>query len=251
MCGISGFIGMNAPTKALVITLGQLERGTQGSGLAYLYRNAIRIQKSPKNPINHLLEVNGLLPNTSTCAIAHNRLPSKGKVTYVNTHPFLACNRQFALVHNGHMFNGEFEELVKALGHRVQGDTDSEVLCHWLEELISMERSIVKALLRLEDYGFSGAILLLTKNGVIYGLRDSTHPLYIAKNKNEIALASTKNAIKVVFEDQREFMEPKPYQVVKIANGRIRLIGEGKQPQRTQWEYAYDYEWWKNNQWYF
>jgi len=229
MCGISGYIGYNAPLKALAITLGQLERGTQGSGVAYICNREIAINKAPVHPARFFLSVYGKLPKYSRIAIAHNRLPSKGKVCFENTHPFLACNREFALVHNGHMFNGNIEAKVKALGHRVIGETDSEILMHWIEELVKREKSIARALLRLEDYNFSGAILLLTKHGKIYGLRDSSHPLLIARKGSTYAIGQTRKAISVVMENPEKIIEPKPFQVVKLSQNGLRLIGKGKE----------------------
>jgi len=251
MCGIAGFLGYNAPSRALAITLGQLERGTQGSGVAYICKRRIHIRKAPVHPAEFFLKVVDRLPKTCTIAIAHNRQPSKGKVSYENTHPFLACNKEFALVHNGHMFDGKARKIIEKGKHKIQGETDSEIICHLLEDLIREKNSIAKALMALEDYDFSGAVLLLTRNYKIYGLRDSHHPLVIAKQNSTYAIGSTEKAIKVVMKNPEKIIEPKPYQVVKLGYKGLRLIGKGKEPPKTTWKYVYDYDWWKNSRWYW
>jgi glucosamine 6-phosphate synthetase-like amidotransferase/phosphosugar isomerase protein len=86
MCGIAGFLGYNAPARALAITLGQLERGTQGSGVAYICKRKIYIRKAPVHPAEFFLKIVDKLPKQCTIAIAHNRLPSRGKVTKTLIH---------------------------------------------------------------------------------------------------------------------------------------------------------------------
>jgi glucosamine 6-phosphate synthetase-like amidotransferase/phosphosugar isomerase protein len=127
------------------------------------------------------------------------------------------------------MFDGEARKIVENKNHKIRGETDSEIICHLLEELIKEKNSIAKALKSLEDYDFSGSILLLTRNYKIYGLRDSSHPLVIAKKNSMYAIGSTEKAVKVIIKNPEKVIEPKPYQVVKLSYKGLRLIGKGKE----------------------
>ena len=228
MCGISGYYGYKAPLKAVMITLGQLERGTLGSGVAYTCNSKIKILKAPTHPANFITRNLRRLRANSRMAIAHNRLPSIGKVAYENTHPFLACDGSFALVHNGHALITNYRKQLKQHGHKIMGETDSEVICHLIEELRDQLGDLVTALEMLESYGFSGAIALLTRKHEIYALRSHHYPLVIAEAENAYALASTKLALKLAIGEPKNTFQPKPYQIIRINHKGIKTITEGK-----------------------
>lgn len=233
MCGIAGYYGEGAALKALFITLHQLERGTKGSGVAYVRGRKIKYVKAPRHPMEFYVKNKERLAVPTRVAIAHNRLPSVGDVKCTNTHPFVDCEKRFALVHNGHAFVQALRAKIIANGHRVRGDTDSEVLCHRLEELYLEEGDMVTALMRLAREEFTGAVLVLTREGRIYGLRDHSHPMIVAQGKRYVAIASTRRAALSVAGDDAFIYEPRPYQVLEVRKGDTYLHGRGEQPRHT------------------
>jgi glucosamine--fructose-6-phosphate aminotransferase (isomerizing) len=216
MCGISGVSGYNALRLTLMLTIGQLERGTEGTGLAYLQDSRIRIVKEPTNPIHFLgRHFNRLDPRIGN-AIGHNRMPSKGRVCYLNTHPFKSCNSQFALVHNGTApIRKPTENRIKR-AHKVFGDTDSEIITHLLEELYLKHNDMVTALSELCDTEFSGSILVLLKSGEIYGLRKGLEPLHYCITDHNVLIASSENAIKYVVDKRAKIERLKSGQILKV-----------------------------------
>ena len=242
MCGISAAYGTYAPIKALYMLTKQLERGTLGTGIAYICKNQIRIIKEPIHPLRfydkHSLE----LKVNSQIAIAHNRLPSKGKVTYVNTHPFMDCKGNFALVHNGHCWIEELRDYIIANGHKVYGETDSELLTHLLEELYEEYNDMIYAIEQLAHLWLNGAIAVLTKDGKIYSCRTNHNPVHYTTIRNEVYLASTYRAVKSLLET----LNLKKYnikrlqinQILEINNGKA-IIHEFEKPLEP-----YEFHWW-------
>ena len=217
MCGISAVYGVNAPLKSMLIILNQLERGRQGSGVAYTCNNKIRIVKEPIDPVEffnkRLYEINV----NANVAIAHNRLPSAGSVAYRNTHPFLACTKEFALAHNGHCFVTHLRSYIKQLGHNVQGETDSEILTHILEELYREHKDMLKAVGELTANYLLGAIVVLTKDGYIYASKSGHYPLHYALAKDEIYIGSTRKAVEALI----KMLNIKEYQIIEVGHNEV------------------------------
>ena len=130
MCGITGYCGEEIRSRVLVRRLaGQLQRGQSGFGLARARPVGLSLWHSlhlEELPLDVRLET----------AIAHNRLPSTGEVSVANCHPFLACDGQVAVVHNGHIAGWEVQRAkLQQAGHHFTSTVDSEVLAHTLEDL--------------------------------------------------------------------------------------------------------------------
>jgi glucosamine--fructose-6-phosphate aminotransferase (isomerizing) len=217
MCGISAVIGNNAPLKAILLTLNQLERGTEGCGIAYICNDKLKVIKEPCHPLEFFdMHLNELKEN-SKIAICHNRLPSAGSVKYENTHPFIDCNNYFALIHNGHAFLYENRKLLIENGHKISGETDSEVLTHLLEELYKEHKDMVKALKELTKNYLSGNIIVLTKDGKLYLAKSGYNNLHLAIAKNEIYIASSLNAIRKALKS----LDIRKYKVKEIKNNTV------------------------------
>jgi len=262
MCGIAGVYGYNALRLSLLITLGQLSRGTQGTGIAWLDNNKIRILKEPIHPIKFVKKHYHKLDSKIRVAIAHNRQPSRGNVSYYNTHPFMSCRRQFALIHNGTcLINHHLVSKIKRK-HKILGDTDSEIVCHMLEEFYDEYGDMVSAIEELFTTDFSGAILVITKDGRIFGAKKSWAPLHYAKADNHVFLASEASAINSVLDHDAEIFALKSKQIIEVHQGSIRVHGEGEDvpqikyyvssyyyaPRKASypyapWAYDWDFEW--------
>jgi len=228
MCGIAGAYGSDALRLSLLMTLGQLNRGTQGIGLAWIEHGRLRMLKEPVHPVMFTRRHYHKLSARVRVAIAHNRQPSCGKVCYNNTHPFMSCNRSFALVHNGScVFDNNIVSRIRR-EHRVMGETDSEIICHMLEELYDEQGDMVAAIEALFNTSFSGAILVLTNDGRIYGARKYWAPLHYAKVGNHVLLASEPGAIMGVLDGIANVVALRSRQIIEVYSGRVRVHGEGE-----------------------
>lgn len=249
MCGIAAVYGKKAHIKTMLLTLSQLERGTLGCGIAWITKNRIKHYKRPTHPTTVFKDVLFKLTINTHVAISHNRLPSVGKINMENTHPFLSCDREFALIHNGTAFNENLRQKLIKNGHKIKGETDSELLCHYLEDLILEHGNYEDALLELSENKLSGAIIVLRYDGTIYAIRTFSNPIHYAKIGNEVYIASTEDAIANVTENENDIYSLRAYQLLKVKNGKIELIGEGKdEPKPISFLGA---KWWKNNRWWY
>jgi glucosamine--fructose-6-phosphate aminotransferase (isomerizing) len=234
MCGIAGAYGSNALRIALLITLAQLNRGTQGAGLAWVEANRIKMLKEPIHPIAFARKYYHRLNPRIAYAISHNRQPSRGGVSYNNTHPFLSCDRSFALIHNGScVFDKEVISDIKRR-HKVRGETDSEVITHMLEDFYDEYDDMRLAMEELNETDFSGAILVITKDGEIYGTRKGWAPLHYAKAGDHVYLASEAEAIRSVMEDKLEVKGLKSRQIIRVKGGSVEVYGEGEEEPVTK-----------------
>jgi glucosamine 6-phosphate synthetase-like amidotransferase/phosphosugar isomerase protein len=144
MCGIVGVWDKKgqAPKTALTVLRAQTTMGREGAGIAWVEGDNLRLKKVAASPDK--LEVEG----GGRIAIGHNRLPSIGAVKLANTHPFIPCRAPIAVAHNGHSSD---VLIVKELlsGHKFEGETDSEVLAHLIEELVLRKKKAMEKVLPL------------------------------------------------------------------------------------------------------
>ena len=155
MCGISGIVGRQSVSNALLESIRNLDyRGYDSCGVAIVDRSGLVVRKD----IGTVDEVNRRTPlaEAEGCVgIAHTRWATHGEVTRANAHPHLSCDGDFGLVHNGIIANYRHlrEELVSE-GHVFHSRTDTETIVHLVEKYYrsmgSMERAFCKALGRLE-----------------------------------------------------------------------------------------------------
>jgi len=224
MCGIAAVYGEYAAVKSLLLTLNQLERGKQGCGVAYLINSKIKILKEPIHPILFSeIWVKELNINTNV-AIAHNRLPSVGRVSYENTHPFLSCSKTFAFAHNGHAINGNLRPLLKAKGHVILGETDSEILMHTLEDYLKEHGDMTTAIQDLILNYLNGTIAVLTKKGELYFAKSGFQPLHYSMVDGEVYMASSANAIRSTL---RSIGKTK-FEIKEVKDGEVVIVKEGE-----------------------
>jgi glucosamine--fructose-6-phosphate aminotransferase (isomerizing) len=220
MCGISAVYGQYAGVKAMLITLNQLERGTKGCGVAYMCNGGLTVLKEPIHPIEFFDRYFHSFAVETCMAIAHNRLPSAGGVCFENTHPFLSCDGFFALAHNGHAFVNHMSAYLVEMGHRVQGETDSEILTHLLEMYYEEQGDMLTALKCLVENHLSGAITVLTKKSEIYCAKSGAYPLYYALDDSEIYVASSERAIRELC----KMLGKEDYVVVNVEDNEVIRI---------------------------
>jgi glucosamine--fructose-6-phosphate aminotransferase (isomerizing) len=154
MCGLFAYLGKEEVLPFLLDGLKKLEyRGYDSAGVAVISGRRLLVEKAV-GKISDLENSLSLSDFSGHIGIAHTRWATHGRVNLSNSHPFIDCQKQLAVVHNGIIEN--FRALKKNLqkkGHKFSSETDSEVIAHLIEEYqkkYSFEEAVRLSLLELE-----------------------------------------------------------------------------------------------------
>jgi glucosamine--fructose-6-phosphate aminotransferase (isomerizing) len=159
MCGIVGYVGPRDVQPLLLEGLRRLEyRGYDSAGIAVHAEGQIAVRKAA-GKISVLEERLRESPLDGTVGIGHTRWATHGAPTTPNAHPHTDDTGDVALVHNGIIENHEVLRFkLQELGHEFSTDTDTEVLCHLIEEAFegNLESAVAAALSKVEGaYGLA------------------------------------------------------------------------------------------------
>jgi glucosamine--fructose-6-phosphate aminotransferase (isomerizing) len=187
MCGIVGFLSndrSNGKVAPVILEcLKTLEyRGYDSAGMATIENGSIWCKKgvgmvAAVNREYHLEELPGNI------GIGHVRWATHGGVTNLNAHPHTDCKSEIALVHNGIIDN--YQNLRRQLEgrHHFTSQTDTEVICHLMEDNLergaSLQGALLGAVARLE-----GSYAL-----VVISTREPDRIL-VAKNESPLVLGT-------------------------------------------------------------
>ena len=192
MCGIVGYIGSKNIAEVLLKGLKRLDyRGYDSAGVSVGCGDSIYLQKK-KGRLDELSPED--IPS-GYAGIGHTRWATHGKPSDKNAHPFLDCNEEITIVHNGIIdnFNSIKDELLEK-GHEFTSETDSEVIVHLLEE--NYEGDFLKAfkntVRRLDG---SYAILAMHKDSDELLVTRNQSPMVIGVGENENMIASDAPAL--------------------------------------------------------
>ncbi len=147
MCGIVGFVSNEQVAPVMLDCLRTLEyRGYDSAGMATVNNGHILCRKGVGavevvNREQHLDELTGSL------GIGHVRWATHGRVCEDNAHPHLDCKSEIALVHNGIIDNYQSLRRLLASRHHFASETDSEVVCHLMEDYMAEGASLQEAML--------------------------------------------------------------------------------------------------------
>ena len=139
MCGIFGYVGAREQAPQLVLAgLKKLEyRGYDSWGIAARDSESIRLLV--EKHVGKIGQAATSLP-ASRLALGHTRWATHGGVTEANAHPHLDCQGRLAVIHNGIVENhAELRRELLRNGHTFKSQTDTEVVCHLLEEELTRE----------------------------------------------------------------------------------------------------------------
>lgn len=190
MCGIVGYKGNHESIPVLLNGLKSLEyRGYDSVGIAYVNGGKIKIKKS----IGRVKNLENILnDDNSNIGIAHTRWATHGGVTDKNAHPHKVG--KITLVHNGIIEN--YEEIKNKLNVKLKSQTDSEIVCAYIDYLYSQNHDMLKTLSTLEKTikgSYALAIINDDEIDTLYGVRKNV-PLILAKGENEYFLVSDMTA---------------------------------------------------------
>ncbi|MFG2664269.1 glutamine--fructose-6-phosphate transaminase (isomerizing) [Streptomyces sp. NPDC048387] len=136
MCGIVGYVGAQSALDVVIAGLKRLEyRGYDSAGVAVLADDELVSAKKAGKLVNLEKELVAQPLPTGSTGLGHTRWATHGAPTDVNAHPHLDNSGRVAVVHNGIIEN--FAALRAELaerGHRLESETDTEVVAHLLAE---------------------------------------------------------------------------------------------------------------------
>lgn len=228
MCGIIGYTGRENAVAIVLEGLKRLEyRGYDSAGIAYFNNNSIEIKRC-KGKIRDLEVLLEGAPKSHT-AIGHTRWATHGRPSEENAHPHRYGS--IVLVHNGIIEN--YIELKRDLitkGHRFSSETDTEVLCHLIDESIegrTLEEAIIEALKPVKG-AYAIAVINEKEPDKIVGVRKDC-PLITGLSPNGYFLASDIPAFlqysrDVIFLEDEEMiiLEPEGFRMLKLDRTSIK-----------------------------
>ena len=192
MCGIVAASAHRDVVDILVSGLHTLEyRGYDSAGIAMQNGSTINRLRT----YGKVKELEALLDKTplqGECGIAHTRWATHGKPNTVNAHPLMS-RADVALIHNGIIENHEeLRTELKAQGYEFTSETDTEVMAHLVNQLMSegndLFAAVRKAAMRLKG-AFAIAVVSAREPGVVVGARVGS-PMVLGLGFDENFLAS-------------------------------------------------------------
>ncbi|MEJ2696356.1 MAG: glutamine--fructose-6-phosphate transaminase (isomerizing) [Candidatus Sulfobium sp.] len=190
MCGIIGYTGKRNAVDVVLEGLKRLEyRGYDSAGVAFFTRNGVDVIRC-KGKIRDLASIVGTAEAASGTAIGHTRWATHGKPSEENAHPHRSGG--IIIVHNGIIENYlELKRKLAAKGYRFLSETDTEVLCHLIEDCAAnrpIEEGVRMALREVRG-AYALAVIDAGEPGKIVGVRKDS-PLVVGLGDGEYFLAS-------------------------------------------------------------
>ncbi|MDP1629743.1 MAG: glutamine--fructose-6-phosphate transaminase (isomerizing) [bacterium] len=171
--------------------------------------------------------------------MAHTRWATHGKPSEKNAHPHTDCRQDIWLCHNGIIENYKsLKEWLRSQGHKFRSETDTEVLCHLIEEFLddNLEDAVLQALKKARGtYGI--AVISRREPEKLVAARNSS-PLIVGIGEKEYIVASDASAIlshtkKVIYLNDGEIavITPEGVSFLDLSQREI-----SKKPQILDWD---------------
>jgi glucosamine--fructose-6-phosphate aminotransferase (isomerizing) len=243
MCGIVGYTGPRQAAPLLLEGLKRLEyRGYDSAGMALVEDGRIEVHKAPGKISVLERELGNRLPAGRT-GIAHTRWATHGAPNAVNAHPHTDCGGTLALIHNGIIENAvALRTALTKRGHVFRSETDTEVLAHLVEELLSSGSALVEAVagaLHQVEGTYGIALVSIREPDTIVAARRGS-PLLVAIGTGENFVASDASAVlahtrSVVYLDDGDIavVRPQDYRILDLDS-----VEREKTVTRVDWDLA-------------
>jgi glucosamine--fructose-6-phosphate aminotransferase (isomerizing) len=190
MCGIIGYTGKRNAVTVVLEGLKRLEyRGYDSAGVAFFSDKGVDVIRS-KGKIKDLSSIIEPEKMRSNTAIGHTRWATHGRPSEENAHPHRSGG--IVVVHNGIIENYlPLKKILTAKGYTFKSDTDTEVLCHLIEDYaheLPLEAAVREALREVKG-AYAIAVINEREPGKIVGVRKDS-PLVVGLGDGEYFIAS-------------------------------------------------------------
>ncbi|NXY94439.1 glutamine--fructose-6-phosphate transaminase (isomerizing) [Streptomyces sp. BR123] len=242
MCGIVGYVGAQSALDVVIAGLKRLEyRGYDSAGVAVLADGEIASAKKAGKLVNLEKELVAHPLPTGSTGLGHTRWATHGGPTDANAHPHLDNAGRVAVVHNGIIEN--FAALRTELaerGHRLESETDTEVVAHLLAERFAAAGNDLAEAMRQVCRRLEGAFTLVAVHtdapDTVVGARRNS-PLVVGVGEGENFLASD---VAAFIAHTRSAIELGQDQVVEIRRDGVSVTGFDGSPAQVR---AYHVDW--------
>ena len=241
MCGIVGYVGTKAAEPILIDGLRKLEyRGYDSAGLAFLQDGQFNVVRA-QGKLGALVERLKGHAWPATIGIGHTRWATHGRPSEANAHPHQS--RDVVLVHNGIIENYlTLRSDLAKMGHTCSSETDSEVVCHLIQEHLNSGKNFMvafqTALAQIRG-AFSLVIMHRASPDRIYIAKRGS-PLVVGLADGETLIASDIPALLAHTQDMI-FMEDGEMGVVTAKGAEFfdfAGLAIAKTPKRITWNLA-------------
>lgn len=221
MCGIVGILGRAPVAEQLVDSLKRLEyRGYDSAGVATLEGKHLERRRA-EGKLKNLEKRLEAEPLKGTTGIGHTRWATHGKPTMTNAHPH--ATERLAVVHNGIIENfRELREELKKKGTVFHTETDTEIVLHLVDDLLTRGTKPVEAvkltLARLRG-AFALGFIFAGEDDLMIGARNGP-PLAIGYGDGEMYLGSDAIALGP-FTDTISYLEDGDWVVLTHKGAKI------------------------------
>jgi glutamine---fructose-6-phosphate transaminase (isomerizing) len=237
MCGIVGYAGDRQALGIVLEGLSKLEyRGYDSAGVAVLADGKIAYQKRAGKLGNLTSALAQSPPLPGTVGLGHTRWATHGAPTDPNAHPHTDCDGHLAVVHNGIIENfADLREELKARGHYLTSDTDTELVAHLLEDEMNARGAVspqatpngaphslataMRSVCQRLDGTFTLVAVDVRDPDVVVGARRNS-PLVVGRGDGENFLASD---VAAFISFTKEATEIGQNQIAEIRAGKVEV----------------------------
>ncbi|MDQ6875056.1 MAG: glutamine--fructose-6-phosphate transaminase (isomerizing) [Actinomycetota bacterium] len=229
MCGIVGYVGEQRALDVVIDGLRRLEyRGYDSAGVAIVCDGRLSTERRAGKLANLEEAVAADHLPEGTTGIGHTRWATHGAPTDRNAHPHLDCTGDIAVIHNGIIENfGSLRAELEERGHRLSSETDTEVVAHLLEEVMSGQGNsldlaeAMRQVCRRLDGAFTLVAVHARLEGRVVGARRNS-PLVVGRGTGENFLGSD---VAAFIAHTRDAVELEQDQVVEISRDAVSITG--------------------------
>ncbi len=242
MCGIIGFLGNERVAPVMLDCLKTLEyRGYDSAGMATVDNGNIWCRKGvgAVKAVNKEHRLDELPGNVG---IGHVRWATHGRVSDGNAHPHLDCKSEIALVHNGIIDNYQSLRRLLKSRHRFTSETDTEVVCHLMEDYMadgaSLQGALLGAISQLEGSYALVAISSKEPDKIVVAKKES--PLVVGMGAQGYFVAS--DIVSLLGRAERVIPLDDGEVAVVSRSGIAVLDGEGQEVKKQPEQIACEWE---------
>jgi glucosamine--fructose-6-phosphate aminotransferase (isomerizing) len=218
MCGIIGVVQKRGDVAPFLHqALKRLEyRGYDSVGVTTISNVKLYIKKE-KGKIEEVHKKLNLDDMPGSIGIGHTRWATHGIPSMLNAHPHFDCNNEISVVHNGVIDNFlELRTELKARGHKLKSETDTEVIPHLIEDYMKDGMDLLQAV-KETTKRIKGTYAI-----VVMSTKEKTNRIVCTRDGNPLVIGRKDN-VSYVSSDIPAFL-PMTNDMILLLDGEIASL---------------------------